>query len=436
MTATTAPPPTTTATSGLGPGRVLGGLVAPRTWKATAHLIADLPAGIVTFSIVLPLLIVSGALVPLFPLAVIGMLVTLAVSRVLGRLGRLRAWILLDLDIPFPHPDMRGLSWWRRLWTRFTRASTWKEVAHHLLGLPVGILNFALTLATWCVPVTLLTLPLYVRSLPHDRADFWFIKIGAGGPALLAAAIGAVGTLFAPFVVRLLAAVDARRTRWFLGPSRRHEQLQDRVEVLETSRSRVVDAAEAERRRIERDLHDGAQQRLVALAMDLGMAREKLASDPDKARELLDDAHAEAKQALVELRNLARGIHPAVLTDRGLDAALSAIAARSPVPVDLRVDVGPRPDTNVESVAYFVVSESLTNVAKHSGATRASVQVARRGNRLVIEVTDNGRGGADPDLGTGLAGLRDRIAGVDGWFHVSSPVGGPTTLLVELPCAS
>ena len=146
------------------------------------------------------------------------MIISLAVSRVLGRLERLRAWILLDLDIPFPHADLRGLSWWRRLWARFTRASTWKEVAHHLLGLPVGAVNFALTLATWCVPLTLLTLPLYVRALPHDRADFSFIKIGAGSHALLAAAIGGVGVLFAPFVVRLLAAVDARRIRWFLGP--------------------------------------------------------------------------------------------------------------------------------------------------------------------------------------------------------------------------
>ena len=159
---------------------------------------------------------------------------------------------------------------------------------------------------------------------------------------MAAALVGAVGLLFVPLVIRLLAAVNGRFARWFLGPSRRHA-LDARVAVLETSRSRVVDAAEAERRRIERDLHDGAQQRLVALAMDLGMARERLATDPDKARQLLDEAHAEAKQALTELRNLARGIHPAVLTDRGLDAALSAVAARSPVPVDLRVEVGARP---------------------------------------------------------------------------------------------
>ena len=152
-------------------------------------------------------------------------------------------------------------------------------------------------------------------------------------------------------------------------------------------------------------------------------------------------AHEEAKSALKEIRDLVRGIHPVILEDRGLDAALSSVAARSPVPVDLRVDAGigqhgARPGPNVESIAYFVVSESLANVAKHSGATRAAVQVARRGNRLILEVTDNGRGGADPDLGTGLAGLRDRVDGVDGWFHVSSPIGGPTTLTVELPCGS
>ena len=190
----------------------------------------------------------------------------------------------------------------------------------------------------------------------------------------------------------------------------------------------MVDAAEAERRRIERDLHDGAQQRLVALAMDLGMAKEKLASDPEAAAALLDEAHAESKQALVELRDLARGIHPAVLTDRGLGPALSAVAARCPVPVAVSVDIGERPDTTIEGIAYFVVSEALTNVARHSGATRASVSVTRRGDRLVIDVSDNGHGGADPELGTGIAGLRARVEGVDGWLFVSSPPGGPTSL--------
>jgi signal transduction histidine kinase len=208
------------------------------------------------------------------------------------------------------------------------------------------------------------------------------------------------------------------------------------VSQLTETRSRVVDAAEAERRRIERDLHDGAQQRLVALAMDLGRAQEKFDTDPEGARALVDDAHREAKQALVELRDLARGIHPAVLTDRGLDAALSAVAGRSPVPVRLSIDVGERPDPTIEGIAYFVVCEALANVAKHAGARRASVTVARRGTQLLVEVTDDGHGGADETTGSGLVGLRDRVEGVDGWLHLSSPLGGPTTLLVELPCAS
>jgi len=223
--------------------------------------------------------------------------------------------------------------------------------------------------------------------------------------------------------------------RALLGPGR-VEQLDERVAELTESRSRVVDAVEVDRQRIERDLHDGAQQRLVALAMDLGRAQDKFDSDPEGARALVADAHREAKQALVELRDLARGIHPAVLTDRGLDAALSAVAARSPVPVKLQVDVPRRPDATIEGIAYFVVCEALTNVAKHAGARRAVVTVVRRGERLLVEITDDGHGGADTNAGTGLGGLRDRVEGVDGWLHVSSPPGGPTTILAELPCAS
>jgi signal transduction histidine kinase len=223
--------------------------------------------------------------------------------------------------------------------------------------------------------------------------------------------------------------------RALLGPSRT-QALDAQVTRLTDTRSRVVDATEAERRRIERDLHDGAQQRLVALAMNLGRAQDKFDSDPAAARTLVDEAHREAKHALVELRDLARGIHPAVLTDRGLDAALSSVAARSSVPVHLSVDVADRPTPTIEGIAYFVVCEALTNVAKHSGARRASITVARRGERLFVEVTDDGHGGAVPALGSGMTGLRDRVEGVDGWLHVSSPVGGPTTLLAEFPCES
>jgi signal transduction histidine kinase len=196
----------------------------------------------------------------------------------------------------------------------------------------------------------------------------------------------------------------------------------------------VVDSAETERRRIERDLHDGAQQRLVALAMNLGAARERLEDNPIRARELVTEAHDEAKAALKDLRDLVRGIHPVILEDRGLDAALSAVVARSPVPVSLQIDVAPRPSALVESMAYFVVAEALTNVARHSEATEAHVTILRAGDRLVVEVRDNGIGGATADNGTGLAGLRGRVAALDGTMDVISPSGGPTTLLVEVPC--
>src|SRR5690606_34683118 len=190
--------------------------------------------------------------------------------------------------------------------------------------------------------------------------------------------------------------------RHLLAP-RPADELGARVTQLETSRAAAVDSAETERRRIERDLHDGAQQRLVALAMDLGAARERLeAEDPEAGRRLVADAHEEAKAALREIRDLVRGIHPVILEDRGLDAALSAVVARSPVPVALNVDVASRPSPAVESAAYFVVTEALTNVARHAAATSATVAIERAGDRLVIEVRDDGIGGADPARGTGL----------------------------------
>jgi len=174
----------------------------------------------------------------------------------------------------------------------------------------------------------------------------------------------------------------------------------------------------------------------VTLAMDLGRAKEKLETDPERAKELVDEAHEEAKRAITEVRDLARGIHPAVLTDRGLDAALSALAARSTVPVDVSVDVAVRPPASVEAAAYFVVSEALANVAKHANATRASVTVRRSGDRLTIQVQDDGAGDAEIVEGSGLAGLRDRVGALDGELHLLSPAGGPTVLMVEIPCAS
>lgn len=216
----------------------------------------------------------------------------------------------------------------------------------------------------------------------------------------------------------------------------RSEELERRVEDLTESRAGAVDAADAERRRIERDLHDGAQQRLVALALNLGLAKATLKDLPPEARQVIDEAHRDAKEAIEELNSLVRGLHPAVLDELGLDAALSGLAARAPLPVRLWTELPDRAAPAVEAVAYFVVSEALNNVAKHAGATRAEVNVTRLGEILRVVVTDDGVGGADPARGSGLKGLAQRVRSVDGAFRMSSPVGGPTTMTVELPCTT
>jgi len=210
--------------------------------------------------------------------------------------------------------------------------------------------------------------------------------------------------------------------------------LRARVEELQASRTRIVQASDSARRQLERDLHDGAQQRLVALALDLRLARGKVEADPAAAAELLDASIEELAQATDELRELARGIHPALLTDRGLGPALDALATRAPLPVELGSVPEARLPGPVESAAYFVVAEALTNVAKYAEATHAEVSVGRSNGKLVIEVRDDGKGGADPDAGTGLRGLADRVSALDGRLHVTSPAGSGTTVRAEVPC--
>ena len=241
----------------------------------------------------------------------------------------------------------------------------------------------------------------------------------------------------APGLAGWVTQTDERLARALLGPGRR-EELAQRVESLARSRADLVAAAGAERRRIERDLHDGAQQRLVSLAMNLGMARERFESEPEPVRQAIAAAHDEAVLALTELREFIRGLHPAVLNDRGLDAALSGLAARAPLPVRLRVDVPEPASPGIEAVAYFIVSEAITNVVKHAQASRAEVTATRDGDRLRITVTAAGRGGAAPAEGdsTGLRGLAQRAAAVDGTLSIDSPPGGPTVITAELPCES
>ncbi|MEU0795964.1 sensor histidine kinase [Amycolatopsis sp. NPDC005961] len=307
---------------------------------------------------------------------------------------RERAWMGAMLKVPLPPVERRsqeGLPLLRRWMVRLSDPTTWRDLAYLMVAFPLACAELGIAIAS------IVLLPMAIWVTP------W------------------LGWLHGELGIALL------------GPNRT-TRLEEKAERLQASRARGVDAAEAERRRIERDLHDGAQQRLVAVAMSLGRAKSKFDQDPDLVRELIDEAHSDAKLAVSELRDLARGIYPAVLGDRGLDAALSAQAAKSPIPVDVTVTVEPRPPAAVETTAYFIVGETLTNIAKHSGASEAVVKVWRTDDHVVVEITDNGHGGAEVRPGGGLAGLADRAATIDGVITVVSPVGGPTVIRADLPC--
>ncbi|MFJ5232165.1 sensor histidine kinase [Kitasatospora sp. NPDC088391] len=383
--------------------------------RDSLFLAAGLPLGLPT---VVLLLSPQPAVLP-------GLLLLTALLDLLTTAQRSRVRSLYGLEIPSRLPP--GAGWLARL-----RAGlTWRQAVHHLLVAPLQALASGLLLALWGAAAVLLGFFGWVWLLPPDNPmrgkPGWTetgVAVTAGGLLLL---------LAMPWLAALLAALDLWTVRALLGPNRA-EVLERRVEHLTRSRVDVVDAADAERRRIERDLHDGAQQRLVSLAMNLGLARRTLKNVPPEAMEVIVAAHDEAQAAIKELHDLVRGLHPAVLEDRGLDAALSGIAARSPVPVHLTVDLPGRMAPTVEAVAYFTVSEALANAAKHSRASRVDLALRRRADRLLLTITDDGVGGADAGRGTGLSGLRKRAASVDGTFAITSPRGGPTTITMELPC--
>ena len=346
----------------------------------------------------------------------------------LTAIQRHRCWSVLGVEIPATSAD-HGSSPVRRLADSLRSEATWRQLSYHVVIGPVLAVGGLLTLGLLAGGADLAVTNGYSSLFP---------KFGAGLSAspkgkVMAIALAAVLLLAAPVVAALVTRLDRLATTALLGPSRSVE-LERRVETLAQSRAGVVDAADAERRRIERDLHDGAQQRLVSLAMNLGIARETLTDLPAEAKQVIAAAHDEAKEALAELRDLVRGLHPAVLNDRGLDAALSGIAARAPLPVRLTVAMQSRPSPTVEAVAYFVVSECLANIARHANATGAAIDVTRTGDLLVVRVTDDGVGGADPARGTGLASLVQRARSVDGSLRLDSPAGGPTVITAELPC--
>jgi signal transduction histidine kinase len=367
------------------------------------------------------------------------------IARRLGAVHRRLAARLLGTRVAPPPPLPRRRARLGRLAAGLVDGPGWRAAAYQLLKLPLAVLE-AYALYWWAGGLANLTYPFWWGLFRNHPAGTTLDPVPVATPfagnllhvttfpgTFGALAIGLAMVLAAPWLTRAVVAADRWLLMALLGPGR----LARRVRDLEHTRALAVDDAAAQLRRVERDLHDGAQIRLATLAMHLGLARETLAgpegtADVTRARELVDAAHRDAKQALGELRDLARGIHPPVL-DNGLDDALATLAATSAIPVELACDLPERPAPAIETIAYYCAAELLANAAKHSQAGLVTVRADGRDGTLVLAVGDDGVGGADPARGSGLAGLAQRVSTVDGRLRIASPRGGPTQVSVRLP---
>ncbi|WP_210588332.1 sensor histidine kinase [Streptomyces sp. GESEQ-35] len=404
-------------------------LVSPWPWRAVVYLVSGAAFGAVVLVVIVSGVVVGSAL----SVVVVGLPVLVLTALAGIPVAGVERWRLRIVGQPVaagPHrvPAVPGL--WGWLSTRLKEAATWRELAYAVLfGLVLWPLDALAVLLLAGVPLATACVPLVVAVEGEAKvAKLWAVDTWPG--AFGAAALGLA--LLAPGVYALGCAAGARAQLARVLLTTKADEDSPWVTELVRSRVRLVDAFEAERRRIERDLHDGAQQRLVALTMTLGLAR--LDAPPGPLADQLAKAHADADGALAELRELIHGIHPKVLADYGLEAAVADAAERSPVPVDLDLDLPGRLPRLVETAAYFVVCEALANVARHSGAERARIHGRHDGGRLVLRIEDDGCGGADSAQGTGLTGLADRVSVLDGRLTLSSPPGGPTLLCVEIPC--
>ncbi|MFF5444237.1 sensor histidine kinase [Streptomyces sp. NPDC012888] len=408
-------------------------LLSPWPLRAWAFLLSGTVLGALLFA-VLSVLLFAG-----IGLSVVGIgLVVLAGVAVTGipvaALERRRLRLVEPVPLVDPHGSLPGTGAVPWLRTRLRERATWRELAYALLFAVVFTAVGIGFTALLSMSAILLVTPVIVWAIAPDT-----VMLVPGQPisdpvaALPGTLAGLVGLVLAAYAGALLAGAQVRAAQFLL--SAREEDLGSRVIELTRSRARLVDAFEAERRRIERDLHDGAQQELVALTMTLGLAELELRGQDSPALPLIARARGEAKQALEQLRSLVRGIHPQVLTDHGLAAAVSELALRNPIPVTVDIEL-PRLPAPVENMAYFAVTEALANAAKYSGADEVVVHGRLEGEQLVLVVSDDGRGGADPTAGSGLQGLADRVAILKGRLIVISPVGGPTQLRVEVPCSA
>ncbi|MEU9899638.1 sensor histidine kinase [Streptomyces phaeochromogenes] len=409
-----------------------GFLLSAWPWRSAAYLLTGAVTGVAALVAIVTVVTVCGALA----IVVVGLplLVVVALSGIPVASVERRRLRLIDRNrVSDRHrvPAAPGL--WAWLTTRLREQATWRELGYALLFAvllwPVDAL--AITVALF-FPLSMVATPLLMATVGdgHETKVLKQWTVTTWPTAFGVAVLGLLLLGLCCYVLGAAAGARAELTRLLIAS--REGELGAKVVELARSRVRLVDAFEAERRRIERDLHDGAQQRLVALTMALGLAR--LDAPPGPLADQLTKAHAEAGKALAELRELIHGIHPKVLTDYGLQAAVADAADRCVVPVDVDLDLPGRLPRAVESAAYFVVCETLANVAKHSGADRARVSGGHRDGRLFLKVRDDGRGGADASAGSGLTGLADRVSVLDGRLALTSPPGGPTLLRVEFPC--
>ncbi|MHA6693042.1 sensor histidine kinase [Homoserinimonas sp. A520] len=390
-------------------------------WASTIDLLIDSVLATLWFTVIITLITTGIFTVPALGIGIILLLAASALTRASGWVERHRAMALYEVTIAPPvrrqTRQTGGIRYVAQAFVDLVDPVTWRTVLHHFLSMLLGSLMVAL----WGLGIRLVTIT--------EGGFAWLV-----GLAFLAVLLG---------YIYWAGRLDRRMSVALLGPSS-NAVLLEKVDTLADARQGAVDAASIERQRIERNLHDGVQPQLVSVALTLGMARSKFDSDPEAAKALLEQAHTEAKASITELRQLARGIHPAVLTDRGLDAALSAVASRCLVPTTISVTVPGRAAPEAEAVIYFAVAEALTNVAKHSAASECTVTVVQEGAdaedcRLIARIRDNGVGGAQIGDGLGqggLAGMRDRVRAAGGTMLIESPNGGPTLITVEVPCAS
>ncbi|KUH75782.1 histidine kinase [Mycolicibacterium novocastrense] len=423
---------------------VVAGTIQPPAYRhrhlgvvPSASLITGAVLGIFWLWVPIAVAIAAVVFIPSVLGSVLAVIVFVYLMRGVEWLERLRSQAVFGMSIPVPprknSPYSGVRRWLHQLWLDITSTRFWKGCTHHFIrtGYDIAAGGLALVLLAFAFLAPAATIAV---SRSDDDAGLSFLPPSLTWPLAVVALIAAVAiVVFAPLL-------DARIDRWLLSQSPA-AMLQHEVDALADARLGAVSSAHTERNRIERDLHDSVQPRLVSLAMTIGLAQTKLDTDPSAAKALIVEAHEDAKTALVELRNVVRGIAPTILRDRGLDAALSAVVHRAAVPTTLDIDLPRRVPHETESVAYFLVAEALTNVAKHAQASRAEVRVRldEPENTLHVSVFDDGRGGAritSSETATGLRGLADRVRAARGTFTVSSPDSGPTTITAVLPCAS